>query len=124
MATVQASKMIGTAVKRKEDPRLITGGGQYTDDIQLKGLSYMAVLRSPHAHARILSIETSRALQHPEVLAVLTGQEINQRCATPFPLYYPIEGMRPKYRWPMAADKASYVGEPVGSGGSYQPRRC
>ena len=113
MATVQASKMIGTAVKRKEDPRLITGGGQYTDDIQLKGLSYMAVLRSPHAHARILSIETSRALQHPEVLAVLTGQEINQRCATPFPLYYPIEGMRPKYRWPMAADKASYVGEPV-----------
>ena len=113
MATAQSSLMIGAAVKRKEDPRLITGKGQYTDDVQLKGLTYMAVLRSPHAHARILNIESSRAQQHPAVLPVLTGREVNERCVTPFPLYYPVEGMRPKHRWPMAADNASYVGEPV-----------
>ena len=53
MATSQLPKMIGATVKRKEDPRLMSGEGKFTDDVQLRGMVYMAVLRSPHAHARI-----------------------------------------------------------------------
>ena len=73
MVSGQVSKLIGAAVKRKEDPRLITGEGKYTGDVQLSGMTYMAVLRSPHAHAHIRRIDAARALQQPGVLAVLTG---------------------------------------------------
>ena len=113
MVSGQLSKMIGTAVKRKEDPRLITGEGKYTDDVQLRGMTYMAVLRSPHGHARIRLIDASRALQQPEVLAVLTGQEVNQHCKTQFPKYDEAEGTKAKSRWPMPTEVAKYVGEPV-----------
>ena len=113
MVTGQVSKMIGATVKRKEDPRMITGEGKYTDDVQLKGTTYMAVLRSPHAHARIGLIDASRAHQDPEVLAVVTGPEVNQLCKMPFPLFGQIPGMKSVGRWPMATDKATIVGEPV-----------
>ena len=76
MDSGQLPKMIGTPVKRKEDPRLITGEGKYTDDVQFRGMTHMAVLRSPHGHAPIRSIDASSALQQPEVLAVLTRREI------------------------------------------------
>jgi len=79
MVSGQGSKLIGAAVKRKEDPRLITGAGKYTADVQLRGMTYMAVLRSPHAHAHIRQIEAARALQQPGVLAVLTGPEVAQQ---------------------------------------------
>jgi len=55
MVTGQVSKMIGSGVKRKKDSRLITGEGKFTDDVQLRGMTYMAVLRSPHTNARILT---------------------------------------------------------------------
>ncbi|MES2713181.1 MAG: xanthine dehydrogenase family protein molybdopterin-binding subunit [Pseudomonadota bacterium] len=67
---------IGQPVRRKEDKRLLTGGGTYTDDINLPGQAHAAILRSPHAHARILSIDTSAAAAMPGVVAVLTGQDI------------------------------------------------
>ncbi|HZA25838.1 MAG TPA: hypothetical protein VFA32_25125 [Dehalococcoidia bacterium] len=89
MVTGQVSKMMGASVKRKEDPRLITGQGKYTDDVQLRGMTYLAVLRSPHAHARISSVDTTQALQHPDVLVVAVGQQVNQQCQTPFPLFAP-----------------------------------
>ena len=57
MVSGQGSTLIGAAVKRKEDPRLLTGAGTYTGDVQLRGMTYMAVLRSPHAHAHIRRIE-------------------------------------------------------------------
>jgi aerobic carbon-monoxide dehydrogenase large subunit len=60
-------------VKRKEDPRFIRGRGYYVDDVNLPGMLHGAVLRSPHAHARILSIDTSAAEAHPKVKAVITG---------------------------------------------------
>jgi CO/xanthine dehydrogenase Mo-binding subunit len=75
MVSGQGSTLIGAAVKRKEDPRLLTGAGTYTGDVQLRGMTYMAVLRSPHAHAHIRRIEPARARQQPGVLAVLTGHE-------------------------------------------------
>ena len=65
MLASQSTSMVGASVKRKEDPRLITGEGKYTDDLQLSGMVHMAVLRSPHAHARILRIDASKALEHP-----------------------------------------------------------
>src|SRR5262245_62042288 len=67
---------IGAAVRRKEDFRFITGKGQYTDDISRPGQTYVQFVRSPHAHARIKSIDTAAAKGMPGVLAVLTGAEL------------------------------------------------
>jgi len=66
---------IGDAVRRKEDLRLVTGDGCYSDDFNFPGQAYGAVLRSPHAHARIRSIDVVQARGMPGVLAVLTGQD-------------------------------------------------
>ncbi|HIM48274.1 MAG TPA: xanthine dehydrogenase family protein molybdopterin-binding subunit, partial [Dehalococcoidia bacterium] len=68
--------MIGAAVKRKEDPRLLMGDSMYTGDVDLKGMVHMVVLRSPHGHARIRNIDVSQARSHPQVLAALTGEEV------------------------------------------------
>ena len=67
---------IGAAVRRKEDFRFVTGKGQYTDDIDRPGQSYIHFLRSPHAHAKIKSIDTKAAAAMPGVLAVLTGADL------------------------------------------------
>ena len=66
-------------MRRKEDPRFIRGQGHYVDDVQLPGMLHGAVLRSPVAHARILSIDASAALQHPKVHTVITGQDLEER---------------------------------------------
>src|ERR1700730_14307091 len=70
------SRYVGARVKRKEDPRLITGTGSYVDDIQPGGLLYVEILRSPYAHARIRGIDTAAAKQQPGVVAVFTGAEL------------------------------------------------
>src|SRR5574338_357256 len=67
---------VGQGVSRFEDPRLVRGGGRYTDDIKLPGLAHGVVLRSPHAHAKMRSIDTSSAKKAPGVLAVLTSADI------------------------------------------------
>src|SRR5437868_10824901 len=66
---------IGQSVSRFEDPRLLRGGGRYVGDMVLRGMAFGYVLRSPHAHARIRSIDTSRAKAVPGVVAVLTGAD-------------------------------------------------
>ena len=66
---------IGQSVPRFEDPRLVKGGGRYVDDMVLPGMAFGYVLRSPHAHARIRSIDTAKAKAAPGVLAVLTGED-------------------------------------------------
>ncbi|HEY2635739.1 MAG TPA: carbon monoxide dehydrogenase, partial [Solirubrobacteraceae bacterium] len=63
-------------LKRKEDARFIRGKGTYLDDIRLPGMLHGAILRSPYAHARIVSIDTSRALEHPNVAAVVTAKDL------------------------------------------------
>jgi aerobic carbon-monoxide dehydrogenase large subunit len=113
MVAGQGSTLIGAAVKRKEDPRLITGAGKYTGDVPLRGMTYMAVLRSPHAHAHLRRIEAARARQQPGVLAVLTGHEVAHQCQRQFRLAGVREGMHTKSRWPMATEVAKYAGEPV-----------
>ena len=66
---------IGQPVRRKEDVRFLTGAGRYTDDVNLPGQVHMAILRSPHAHARIVSMDLSAARAAPGVLMVLTGPD-------------------------------------------------
>jgi carbon-monoxide dehydrogenase large subunit len=76
-AMTSADRPIGFGrVQRKEDPRFIRGKGRYLDDIVLPGMLYGAVLRSPMAHARIVSIDTTEALAHPKVHAVITGKDL------------------------------------------------
>ena len=74
----QHSGWLGRSVKRKEDDRFIVGRGNYIEDIKLPNMLHMAVLRSPYAHAKINSIDTSRAAELPGVVAVVTGELLAQ----------------------------------------------
>src|SRR5262245_23490938 len=69
---------MGHSMKRKEDPRFIRGQGNYIDDVNLPGMVFMDIVRSPYAHAKIKKIDTSRALKVPGVLAVITGETLAQ----------------------------------------------
>lgn len=64
---------------RKEDPRFIRGRGTYVDDVNLHGMLHLAILRSPYAHARIVSIDVTAALAHPKVKAVVTGADLAEK---------------------------------------------
>src|SRR5689334_7342217 len=77
MPTVRA---FGASVKRVEDPRFLVGRAQYVDALRLPGTVGVAFVRSQHAHARIKSIDASKALAHPGVLRVLTGEEAAKLC--------------------------------------------
>jgi carbon-monoxide dehydrogenase large subunit len=109
---------IGQGVPRFEDPRLIRGGGRYTDDIQLPGLVHGVVLRSPHAHAKIKSIDTAAAKAAPGVLAVLTSADIAATGAGELPVPGGLKrrGGAPQYkpRYPiLAEDKVRWAGDYV-----------
>ena len=67
---------IGKSIERKEDYRFLTGAGQYTDDVSMHGQTYAYFLRSPHAHAKIKSINTSAASKAPGVLGIFTGKDV------------------------------------------------
>ena len=89
---------IGQPVRRREDLRLITGQGRYTDDLNLPGQAYAAMVRSPHAHAIIRSIDKSAALAVPGVVAVLTGQDWLADGLKVHPRSRPSRGIRRKSR--------------------------
>lgn len=110
MAT--AAPYIGRAMKRKEDPRLIQGLSHYVDDIQLPGMHFMAVVRSPYAHARIGSIDVSKAKAAQGVAAVVTGPELHGVIGV-IPCAAQIPDMKPAFREVLATDKVRFVGEPV-----------
>src|SRR6476646_638921 len=80
---------VGQPIKRTEDRRLITGKGRYLDDIQMPGLAYMAILRSPYAHANIKSIDIEVAKSMPGVLDVLVGADVPYN---PLPMAWPAGG--------------------------------
>jgi carbon-monoxide dehydrogenase large subunit len=108
------TSLFGSSVKRREDPKLITGGGRYTDDVRLPGLLSLAILRSPHAHARIASIDTSAARAMPGVVAVYTGADLADKLAGVPCAWQPknSEIKVPDYR-ALALDKVRYVGDGV-----------
>ena len=98
-------------LRRKEDPRIITGISAYVDDLKLPGMLYGAVHRSQYAHARIRHIDTTFARRTGAI--VFGGKEIVARCkALPVYWLYPSETRVPKH-YPLAVDKVRYVGEPV-----------
>ncbi|MFM1650552.1 xanthine dehydrogenase family protein molybdopterin-binding subunit [Brevibacillus sp. B_LB10_24] len=106
--------LIGARIKRKEDPRLITGNGHFTDDIKLPGMLHAAFLRSPYAHARIKRIDVSEALKLPGVTAVFTGADIAKKMkAVPAMWFVTGSDLKPKPRSPLAVDKVLYAGEAV-----------
>ena len=104
------ARWMGTAVKRKEDPRLLTGQGRFLDDVKLPGMLHAAFVRSPHAHARIRRIDTAAARALPGVVGIVTGPEARERSGSLRPLI-PVPSEPPNYC--LAADKARYVGDPV-----------
>ena len=75
-AEATPTKMVGQALKRREDPQLITGQGSFLDDIKFTGMVHACVVRSPYAHAKIVSIDTSKAKAMPGVVAVFTGADM------------------------------------------------
>jgi carbon-monoxide dehydrogenase large subunit len=109
------STMIGARVQRREDPKLITGHGNYIDDVNLVNMAHMSVVRSPHPHARIKSVDTSQARASKGVIAVLTSAEIKPHILGPIPVtasFVPDKKQVPE-QYPIAADEAVYAGEPV-----------
>lgn len=106
--------LVGTPVKRREDPRLITGQATYVDDIKLTGMLHMAVVRSPYGHARINRIHTEAARAHPGVVAVYTAEDLKGVVGS-VPIAVPLgtiaAGMG--VRNPLAEDKVRFYGDPV-----------
>ncbi|HUR86625.1 MAG TPA: molybdopterin cofactor-binding domain-containing protein [Solirubrobacteraceae bacterium] len=115
MTTVHApSKWVGQSIRRKEDPRLITGRATYVDDLELPGMLHVAVVRSPEAHAKILSIDGSAALARPGIRAVFTGEDMGDLLA-PLPMAWAPPGVEIKTpeRWPLARGRVCHVGDAV-----------
>ena len=109
-----SSRIFGSGIRRREDPRLITGSAAYTDDLTLPGMVHAAVLRSPHAHARIKKIDTSRAKAAEGVVAVFTGAD-TAGVLKPIPCAWLIPNSALKtVPYPaIAKDVVRYVGDAV-----------
>src|SRR5256714_2104217 len=108
------SQMVGASIKRREDPRLVTGSGNYVEDLSRNAVVHMHLVRSSEAHARILSIETARAKEADGVLGVFTGKELKAEFNAPLPVtvcFVPDKKYPNHYR--LAMDKVHYAGEPV-----------
>jgi carbon-monoxide dehydrogenase large subunit len=104
---------VGQALRRKEDPPLITGRGRYTDDHVLPGMLHAAIIRSPEAHARIVSIDVSAALERPGVHAVVTGEDLNVGAPLPCAWVPPGVEVNTPDHWPLAKGAVKHVGDPV-----------
>ncbi|HKQ66575.1 MAG TPA: molybdopterin cofactor-binding domain-containing protein, partial [Methylomirabilota bacterium] len=115
------AKFFGAAVKRREDPRFLQGEGRFIDDIVLPGMLHAAFFRSPHAHARIVRIDTTAAVSAPGVVRVLTFSDL-ERWMKPLPLFGAVPpglgavvkfDVRQAPQWALCRDRARHVGEIV-----------
>lgn len=112
MTAPTAPKFIGSPIRRKEDPRLITGKATYTDDVVLPGMAHVALVRSPEAHARIVSIDCAEAQDMPGVVAVYTGMDLQDALA-PLPCVHSIENLEEPAHLAVALDIVRYAGDGV-----------
>lgn len=113
-ATANRADLVGQRLKRSEDPRLIKGQGRFMDDLKLPFMSHLAILRSPHAHARITSIDTSAAKSMPGVIAVYTGKDFE--AVNPLPCAFPLgHGFETNIVTPrvLAIDEVHWTGDGV-----------
>src|SRR5262245_35742303 len=113
MATTTTTQeaLVGKRVRRREDPRLITGTATYVDDLKMPGMHHAATVRSPHAAARIRGIVTQAALDTPGVVAVFTGADVAGLGAVPCAASLP--ELRVPHHHLLAQDRVYFVGHPV-----------
>src|SRR5881296_2822096 len=109
--TTKTETFVGKRVRRREDPRLITGTATYVEDIQMPGMHYAVIVRSPHAAARIRSIKTKQAEAAPAVVAVYTGKDTER--VGPVPCGASLPGLRVPHHHVLATDRVYFVGHPV-----------
>ena len=105
------ARLLGASIKRREDPRFITGKGNYTDDLKLAGMTHAVFVRSPHANAKIRKIDTTKAAKMPGVVAIFTGKDLAGGNSLPCGWLLPELKIPP--HMPLAIDAARYVGDPV-----------
>ncbi|TMJ74697.1 MAG: xanthine dehydrogenase family protein molybdopterin-binding subunit [Alphaproteobacteria bacterium] len=113
-AFTRPNSYVGRTLSRAGAKRAVAGRGRYTDDVSLPRMLHAAFVRSPFAHARIVSIDTSEASRQPGVALVMTGAELAKLCTAPWVgtlTCFP--GMKSAPQFPMAVDRACWVGEPV-----------
>ena len=109
------AKFVGNRARSKEGPRHVTGRGLFTDDFQLPGMLQAMILRSPHAHANIVSVDASEALKDPHVFAVVTPDDV-KKSTKPFkPGRYAAGLKRQIDEYAGAVERVRYVGEPIGA---------
>jgi len=114
LETGSSERVTGTRLLRREDPELLTGEAKFIDDIVQQDALYMALLRSPMAHARIISVDTSAAKSMPGVVAVMSGADLKPDWFAPLPCAWPVTGeMKNPAHYPVAADVVNYVGDAV-----------
>ncbi|HWE15028.1 MAG TPA: xanthine dehydrogenase family protein molybdopterin-binding subunit [Solirubrobacteraceae bacterium] len=110
----QAGGHVGRVMRRKEDPPLITGRARYVDDISLPGTLWAGIIRSPEAHAKIVSIDSSAATARAGIQAVFTGEDMSD-LGGPLPCAWVPPGVEVNNpdHWPLAKDAVKHVGDPV-----------
>ena len=107
------TQMFGAPVKRREDPRLVTGGGRYLDDMGHGALA-AAFVRSPHAHARILDIDVSDAIEIDGLVGIWTHEDLPGKVGEPLPLLIPHPTLtHGRTQFALARDEVNYVGEAI-----------
>ncbi len=104
---------IGRDRRRKEDARLITGRSRFTDNITLNGMLHLAMVRSPFAHARITSIDTSAAAQAPNVVGVFTGADLGEAQGVNINAWPLNDEQVAPVHVPMPSDRVAFAGETV-----------
>ncbi|MGH3104733.1 MAG: xanthine dehydrogenase family protein molybdopterin-binding subunit, partial [Gaiellaceae bacterium] len=110
----QRAAYVGTTVARKEDPKLLTGQGRFTENLSVPGMVWAVLVRSPYAHARIRSVDTSGAREAQGVVAAFSGADLAGEWAGPLPMAWPVtEDTKNPPHWPLTPDKARYAGDAV-----------
>jgi carbon-monoxide dehydrogenase large subunit len=108
------ARYFGASVRRLEDPKLITGRGTYVDDITIPGMLHVAFVRSPHAHARIVSIDAEAARGMPGVHAVVTAADLGEAASKPMILPVPAPIIKQvKTQYPLALGSVHFVGDTI-----------
>ena len=111
---VTLGRIVGTSAERKEDTALLTGLAKYIDDMSLPGMVWMAIVRSPYAHARIQSVDVSGALAHRDVIAAYSGADLADDWQASLPCaWLPTEETHQPNHRPLAVDEARYVGDGI-----------
>lgn len=105
--------LVGAAIRRREDPRLITGRATYADDVKALGMLYAAFVRSPYAHARIGSIDLTKAKAKAGVFGAFTGADLLREGIGSLPVAHKMTDLLVPKHLPLTVDEARYAGEPV-----------